>query len=243
MSSKLKIKLKGIAPIITVILVVVVAVILGTILLTWSRETSSSSLDNTKTVTNSQANPDNFVYPESVDAGEVSLNYSPPAEIEDQEIMIVGYKVIADNMETIEVTLEDPVPLEEGSNVINLEGFADLEITASTITVILITSGNQFITLENIPNTNVPVRKVATPTATPVPGTYSYEMISLSTSTDGATIYYTTDGSTPTTESTPYSSEIEFYGADMTLQAIAVKEGYENSEIFSGEYTISVMQR
>lgn len=242
MKKKIKTK-KGIAPMVTVILIVVVAVILGTILLTWSRETSSSSLNETKAVTSSQANPDNYVYPESVDDGEVSLNYSPSSEIEYQEVLIIGYKVIADNMETIEVTLEDPVPLEEGSNVINLEGFADLEITASTITVILITSDNKFITLENIPNTNIPVRKVATPIADPGQGSYSYTMISLSTSTEDANIHYTTDGSTPTTESPTYSSAIEFYGADMTLQAMAVKEGYENSDVFYGVYIYEAPQR
>lgn len=243
MSRKIKTK-KGIAPMITVILIVVVAVILGAIILTWSRESSSNNLNTTKGITNYQADAGNYVYPEKVDDGKVSLNYNPPAEIEDKQIFVVAYKIIADNIETSEVTLDEPIPLEDGSNVINLESFADLEITASKITIVLRTSDDQFITLENVSNINIPLQVVATPTADPEPGTFydGYVEVSLSSTTDGAQIYYTTDGSTPTTESDSYSETITFYETT-TLQAIAVKEGYENSEIFSGEYTISVMQR
>ena len=57
---------------------------------------------------------------------------------------------------------------------------------------------------------------------------------------DGATIYYTIDGSTPTTESNVYSSAI-IIDHDFTLKAIAVKDDYKNSNVASAAYTIPVV--
>lgn len=47
-------------------------------------------------------------------------------------------------------------------------------------------------------------------------------------STDGATIYYTVDGSTPTTSSTQYSEALTLTGTT-TVKAIAVKDGVSSS--------------
>ena len=46
----------------------------------------------------------------------------------------------------------------------------------------------------------------------------------------GATIYYTSNGDTPTTSSTEYTDEFDITG-DLTLKAIAVLSGYENSDV------------
>lgn len=80
--------------------------------------------------------------------------------------------------------------------------------------------------------------QASAPTAAPEEGTY-YETkhIELSTITRGASIYYTTDGSDPTTESTEYTEPI-IVGADTTIKAIAVKEGLDNSPISTFEYSI-----
>ncbi len=77
-----------------------------------------------------------------------------------------------------------------------------------------------------------------TPTFSPVAGTYTEaQSVSISTATDGATIYYTTDGSAPTTSSNVYSTPINV-ASTMTINAIAVKEGYDNSEMATATYTI-----
>lgn len=62
--------------------------------------------------------------------------------------------------------------------------------------------------------------------------------IMLSTTTDGASIYYTTNGTEPTDLSTKYDSPIVI-DKDMTIKAIAIKEGLENSEVAEFTYTVS----
>lgn len=52
--------------------------------------------------------------------------------------------------------------------------------------------------------------------------------LSIATATDGATIYYTTDGTDPTTSSTAYSAPINFW-QNGTVKAIAVKDGMDPS--------------
>lgn len=56
--------------------------------------------------------------------------------------------------------------------------------------------------------------------------------VEIQSSTSGADIYYTTDGSTPTTDSDLYESSITI-DKTSTVQAIAVKEGYANSSVDS----------
>ena len=78
----------------------------------------------------------------------------------------------------------------------------------------------------------------ATPTFSPAPGSYSSaQSVTLSDSTAGATIYYTTNGTTPTTSSTKYSAALSI-SSTTTIEAMAVASGYTNSAIASGTYTI-----
>jgi hypothetical protein len=79
----------------------------------------------------------------------------------------------------------------------------------------------------------------AAPTFSPAAGTYtSAQTVSLSDSTSGAVIYYTTNGSTPTTSSSKYSAPVSI-SATTTIEAIAVASGYNNSAVASATYTIS----
>lgn len=54
---------------------------------------------------------------------------------------------------------------------------------------------------------------------------------------DGYTIHYTTDGSTPTVNSTKYSDSIEISGATTTVKAIAVEADGTTSEVVEQTYT------
>ena len=60
--------------------------------------------------------------------------------------------------------------------------------------------------------------------------------VTLTCATQGATIYYTQDGSEPTTASTQYSSAISL-SATKTIKAIAVKSGMSNSAVATKTYT------
>ena len=79
----------------------------------------------------------------------------------------------------------------------------------------------------------------STPTFSPAAGTYSSaQSVNISDSTAGAAIYYTTNGSTPTTSSTKKTGAI-MVGSTETLKAIAVASGYASSPIAIAAYTMS----
>lgn len=82
---------------------------------------------------------------------------------------------------------------------------------------------------------------VQTPVISPNGGAVSGETaVTLSCGTDGATIYYTTDGTAPTTESTPYSTPFAVTpaaGTPVTVKAIAVKTGRTDSTVATCTFT------
>ena len=90
-------------------------------------------------------------------------------------------------------------------------------------------SGNELVSL---------VRKPAAPTFSPAAGTYTSTQYVTISAADGAAIYYTTDGTSPTTESNLYSEPIEV-NTDMTIKAIAVKDS-EVSDVATAEYVIDL---
>jgi alpha-tubulin suppressor-like RCC1 family protein len=83
------------------------------------------------------------------------------------------------------------------------------------------------------------VLKVVTPELSPSTGSYgSAQSVALSTTTSGATIRYTTDGSEPTESSTAYSSAVTV-DSTQTVKAVAFKTGWSPSDSGFGSYWIS----
>ncbi len=78
----------------------------------------------------------------------------------------------------------------------------------------------------------------ATPTFSPAGGRYlTAQTVTISDSTSGAAIYYTTNGAAPTTASPQYTAPISVSTTE-TLVAIAVAAGHTNSAAASATYTI-----
>ena len=81
----------------------------------------------------------------------------------------------------------------------------------------------------------------ATPTFTPAAGTFpAAQSVTLASTTPGAAIRYTTDGSTPTsTTGTLYTGAIAV-NATTTIKAIAYSAGYFDSAVATATYTINI---
>ena len=82
----------------------------------------------------------------------------------------------------------------------------------------------------------------ASPTMSPLPGSYSTaQTVTLSDTTPGAAIYYTTNGTTPTTSSAQYNPATPLQiSSTTTIEAIAAASGYSNSAVVIGTYTIGM---
>ena len=93
---------------------------------------------------------------------------------------------------------------------------------------------SQFVTL----GSNTPFQ-TATPTFSIAPGTYSTpQTVGISDATPGAVIYFTTDGSMPTTSSSIYHSAITVTNTT-TINALSVASGYTNSAVATATYTFN----
>ncbi len=111
-----------------------------------------------------------------------------------------------------------------------------IAITATTtIKAIAIKAGSNNSTITSETYT---VITCAAPVAAPTAGEVDYnDTIALTTTTSGASIYYTTNGDTPTSGSTKYTTPIAIT-ADVTIKAITIKTGCIDSTVLSSAYTL-----
>jgi len=79
----------------------------------------------------------------------------------------------------------------------------------------------------------------ATPLFAPAPGTYrASQLVSVSSATPGAVIYYTTNGNLPVSAWTRYSTAIQV-NQTQVIEAVAVARGYNSSGLGRGDYIIT----
>ncbi|CCX48884.1 uncharacterized protein BN813_00216 [Bacteroides sp. CAG:927] len=82
---------------------------------------------------------------------------------------------------------------------------------------------------------------VATPEFSPESGELAEgDKISITCATEGAVIYYTTDGSNPAEGGTEYTQPIAFTGSQMTINAIATKADMFDSDMATANYTLKI---
>jgi hypothetical protein len=86
------------------------------------------------------------------------------------------------------------------------------------------------------------IPKAITPLILPLAGEYLIgQELTMTCPQTGATIYYTTNGSTPTAGSTAYNPLSKpTLAAGGTIKAVAIVAGYANSNVYSVAYTISI---
>ncbi|MGN1216586.1 MAG: chitobiase/beta-hexosaminidase C-terminal domain-containing protein, partial [Phocaeicola sp.] len=136
----------------------------------------------------------------------------------------------------------DPSVLTE--QTVTLNGMVDCPTTIDTNGVSITTTITITISAAGI---------VGAPTANPTAGTYSEnQSVTLTSSTEGASIYYTTDGSEPTITggvtggtTQQYTAPILVTGTEgqsitTTIKAIAVKNGMQDSSVETFTYTIQI---
>ena len=81
------------------------------------------------------------------------------------------------------------------------------------------------------------IKVVEAPVITPDGGSFTgSQTITITCSTDGAEIHYTTDGTDPTADSSRYTAPFTITN-NAVVKAIAVKEGFKNSEISYAAFT------
>lgn len=119
-------------------------------------------------------------------------------------------------------------------------GLSDKIWTGNSESVTFTTTAANTLSAIKVTYTKVDDTKVATPTFSPVAGNVAEGTeVSIACATEGAIIHYTTDGTDPDANSSEYTDPIVVDKA-MTIKAIAVKDGMDNSDIADVAYKIIV---
>lgn len=84
-----------------------------------------------------------------------------------------------------------------------------------------------------------PGQQVSTPVITTKAALSGAQIVTLTTSTSGATIYYTLDGSTPTASSSVYAAPF-LLDSNVTLRAIATASGETDSTVASQDFSPNI---
>ena len=117
---------------------------------------------------------------------------------------------------------------------------AGATIGTCTVTATKAADANYAVATGTVNVTVTAIGTQANPTFSPAAGAIAFGTTVTITSSGADAIYYTTDGSTPTTSSTNQATTPLVINTAVTVKALAVKAGYTNSAIGSAAYTQAV---
>ena len=230
-------KKRGLAPILSAILLIVVSVILVVIILNWGSDFVIKGLEETTDIL--ELKKEEFALIQVLEFKEANLEesgYIKLKNIGNSNLSITGY-IISDNEgNNFDVTLDSDINLLSGGTYVILIS----EIMPGNKVNINLYNSEYFYSLPLISKSELVIFNVADLSANISSGTY-YEpqTITFETETEDVEIYYTTDGKDPTKESERYIDGIYLKeNTSITLKAIAFKAGHYPSNIFQKDYVI-----
>ena len=125
-----------------------------------------------------------------------------------------------------------------GAGPFNVYGYTFALNSAKTVKSLALPKNANVVVLALNLQTGTTVPTTAPVTFTPAPGAFTTaQTVKLTDTTPGAFIYYTTNGSPPTTNSSVYSTALTV-STTTTINAIAVAPGYSTSALAGGTYTM-----
>ena len=196
--------------------------------------------------------------------GTLTVIYTFPATAKDKltSITVPGTVTVANGTAYKDMNLPTQVNIVTEGNTVDKADVtwdtASGNYDHSVLTEQVVTLNGRVICPKNIDANGVPLTTrititvsaagiVGAPTPSVESGTYTEnQKVALESSTEGATIYYTTDGAEPgRTTGTRYTGPITVPGTEgqsitTTLKAIAVKDGMQDSEVKTFTYTINI---
>jgi subtilase family serine protease len=166
-----------------------------------------------------------------------------PAETVDGTHPTIGFATsMAVATENVLTNTFNSVSLRNGSASISIPA-GSLALGTDTLTVTYtpdIASATTYNLASATASVTVYAKQAATPVFSPDAGTYTTsQAVTITDSTPGATIYYSTNGTMPTTSSSVYNGPITV-SATETLEAIATASGYATSAVATAAYIIKI---